>query len=384
MKISHTSLLWAILIQSATGEKSSSFGIQPSKVELPAAAFGMRQRHDSNAVRIADTTVASARGGGAATEQGFSLAAALQGFVLWAIPCAIFIQGLPVTATFKLDLNKVPRDKFIDELPWKHIFDVGGKNDILNHMKYGQPAMILYQIGAFLTFVTQNAGAVWQKFGAVFNVGGAVFFAACLIAIFPLLKKIIFNDKGGQIAPYIGGLFLGIATVPFLQLVVWQIEYALRALFGQPGKNFLPTPLLKLVRMTNSLQFLVGPMKTFFKWKIFSPGYQQAGLEVVDAINNAKLYTEPGKADKLTMEQLTSINRSLVVQILYSGLAVVPLWAVLTHFGIYAVDSPPCMGGADPAKWGVIGMAGPYWILSFGWLLWGVLMFEKYNVFFKK
>jgi hypothetical protein len=139
-----------------------------------------------------------------------------------------------------------------------------------------------------------------------------------------------------------------LTTLPFLQLISWQIEYALQTLKGTVYQSVLPHCFLKLVSTTNvMLPLFVKPLDWIFGNGMFPAGWNQSGHAVVQSIVDTNTHAISPNDEKtttktLTPEGLEGISSGLMVQVLRGSLAtttIIAMWAVLTNFGLFPVNA---------------------------------------------
>lgn len=329
----------------------------------------------------------SARGGiEASTALSLSNIVAL---LLWALPVGFYVKGYPLTRKFVACLEELEEGECTPYLEqWEAIEQIGGIPGVLSHIQWGSPSIALYLAATLFLFPLKSivGNILSQKAGALFNIPAGLSLARCLLAAFQVIGALFSHPDSQGAALVVITLLLVVTTLPFLQLIGWQIEYALRALRNKPGDTALPGWFLAFVSNTNMLRFFVGPLKGFFELDFWPAGYSASGVAAVQSIADADYYSKESNAGALSEEGLSAINAGLLVQMMYGSLAVIPMWAVLTNFGLLPVmrsfSSSRCIWSKvwlklhprnwNPAQIGISGLLGPYWILSFGCLLWGV------------
>jgi hypothetical protein len=312
-------------------------------------------------------------------------------FLAWAVPLFFYVKGFPLTLEFVRDLVLMVQGEFTPYLEqWKEIGEIQGViPGVLNHILFGSPSVALYLVASFCLFPAKSSGRFYRSAGAFFSIPASILLVASLGGAFQVIYALSQHPNSQGIFLWIATGAIVLTTMPFLQLVVWEIEYALRTLKGTPGKRVLPGFLLYIVSFTNMLGLLVDPLKKFFEWSIFPKAYSESGQAVVMSIYNANYYSKEKNAAGLTKEGLDKIVAGLLVQVLYASLAVIPMWAVLTNFGLFPVTTPASrcafskifLNLLDLKNWadlGILGMLLPYWVFSFLWLLWGVGIYSAY------
>ena len=312
-------------------------------------------------------------------------------FGLWITPVAFYLRGYPLTAQFVDDLEKMDDNDpgydpdFKPIAPqWENIEAIpGGKEGVLQHIKWGSPSLALYLAASFGLFPGHDSELL-TKVAAALTIPAGILLAYCLIGAFRVLAGLY---KQGA-ALFIATTLIVLTTLPFFQLISWEIEYALRLLLDSPTQTVLWDWYLTLVTKTNIfLPFFVSPLDALFSWDALPTGFGESGKAVVQSIVDANQYIQTPQAT--TPALLASINSGLLVQVLYGSLAIIPMWAVLTNFGFADVNTPFSRRAFSKAflaiinkeNWadeGIIGMVWLYWFLSFGWLMWGVAVNSAY------
>lgn len=363
-----------------------AFGLKDRKQDTRKHNYSVENPFDCSSPPSRQTFV-RVRGGGPDATLTKTVLQRIICLLLWACPVWFYVKGYPLTQKFVKCLKAMEKGECIPYLEqWEAIEKIGGVPGVLSHIKWGSPSVALYLLATLFFFPLNSLGNFSQKAGALFIIPAGLSLARSLGGGFQVIAALFSHPDSEGLALTIATIFLVLTTLPFLQLISWQIEYGLRTLLNCPGKTVLPNWFLTVVSKTNILRLFYKLMKQVFNLSFLPKGYRASGEAAVNSIIDADYYSSSSNASQLKAEHLKAINTGLLVQVMYGSLAIIPMWAVLTDFGIfpvkYSTPASRCIWSKlwlkfhpshwNPADFGISGMLGPYWILSFLWLLWGV------------
>jgi len=394
-----TSLSSTILLQGAIYTaflSSSAHGFVPApkpSATLPTFGFPFPPTKTSAIFPTQDTSTIL---------KAFSLESTVA-FGLWAVPVYTYIKGISGTKKTLGILDDViehPENAQSDEYDknWTNLSPTALKG-VEAHIKFGAPSFALYLAASLFAFPLKDMLAGDPTLLSYCNEAGAL----CTLLASPLLILnllcafwIMFEEGDFNVETALITIILIVTTLPMFQLIIWQMEYAGRMLTDNYSDFFLPNIVLWATAKTNLIiPALVGPMNWAFQWN------DQALADVQNLLGAAK-DADPSIATlpSIAQAEVESIATSLLTMNLYGILAVIPMWELLTSFGLWEIDSPfakcpfskKMLEYLDPVEaedtptgernWadlGIPGMMGLYWVLSAFWLLWGFQIESIYN-----
>ena len=155
-------------------------------------------------------------------------------FGVWFAPILFYLRGFPLTAQFVQDLEKIdPTDPDYDPSfqpvapQWENIEEIpGGKEGVLQHIKWGSPSLAMYLLASYGFFPGQDSD-LFLKASAALVIPAGLTLCYCLLGAFRVLGG-LYKQNQQNTALFIATTLIVVTTLPFLQLVTWEIEYALR------------------------------------------------------------------------------------------------------------------------------------------------------------